>query len=632
MFSDRKYRMAVFLGFAAVVSLAVSCVSGRTVSGIREGVVRPDLSVPEDIGFEEERERLVQQIKVDSMAADSGGGPLIMNAIKDEETGEMVATDVITESRVVARFRNVAERFGRVSIEFDITVPEELLSSSWKLELLPLMKIMGDSTRLDPVCITGRKYRDEQMRGYRRYERFLQSIITDSTDFIRLRQLEIFIMRHFPDTYAMKNDTSFVPDPVAESIFGVSQREALEHYTRHHLFDRNERRKAGRAMMFRRFIKDPLVSDGIRLDTVISDMAGGLIYRYVQQVESRPGLRKIEVALDGCLYEDGEVICTVGRPEDIVFYVSSLSTLADMSPRYVMRVIERYVYDNTHAFIDFAQGSADLDTLLPGNRAELARIRECVSAVVGRTEFILDSLVVTASCSPEGRYAYNSRLSLARADTMKDFIGSLLDEESRPVLKAESVPENWDQLCRLVKNDTVLGGRAKDRILAAAGIYDRDSAETGILAEMPEYRYLREKIYPRLRSVKFDFYLHRRGMDRDTVHTTELDSVYMQGVEALKNLDYRRAVELLRPYHDYNTALAYLSAGYNHSAIRDLESLSPPSAKTDYLMAIALARLGMFGEAREVYLRCIDRDPAMAFRANLDPELSDIIRPGEDRH
>jgi hypothetical protein len=49
-------------------------------------------------------------------------------------------------------------------------------------------------------------------------------------------------------------------------------------------------------------------------------------------------------------------------------------------------------------------------------------------------------------------------------------------------------------------------------------------------------------------------------------------------------------------------------------------------------MAIALARLGMFGEAREVYLRCIDRDPAMAFRANLDPELSDIIRPGEDRH
>ena len=392
MFSDRKYRTAVFLGFAAVVSLAVSCVSGRTVSGIREGEVRPDLSVPEDIGFEEERERLVQQIKVDSMAADSGGGPLIMNAIKDEETGEMVATDVITESRVVARFRNVAERFGRVSIEFDITVPEELLSSSWKLELLPLMKIMGDSTMLDPVCITGRKYRDEQMRGYRRYERFLQSIITDSTDFIRLRQLEIFIMRHFPDTYAMKNDTSFVPDPVAESIFGVSQREALEHYTRHHLFDRNERRKAGRAMMFRRFIKDPLVSDGIRLDTVISDMAGGLIYRYVQQVESRPGLRKIEVALDGCLYEDGEVICTVGRPEDIVFYVSSLSTLADMSPRYVMRVIERYVYDNTHAFIDFAQGSADLDTLLPGNRAELARIRECVSAVVGRTEFVLDSL------------------------------------------------------------------------------------------------------------------------------------------------------------------------------------------------------------------------------------------------
>ncbi len=142
----------------------------------------------------------------------------------------------------MARFRNVAERFGKVVIEFDITVPGEMMESGWKLKFAPLMKMSGDSTWLDPVYITGRKYREEQMRGYRRYQAFLASIVTDSSDFVRMSQLELFIRRHFPKTYAMKRDSSFVPDPVAENVFGVSQREALEHYTRRMLQNRNERR------------------------------------------------------------------------------------------------------------------------------------------------------------------------------------------------------------------------------------------------------------------------------------------------------------------------------------------------------------------------------------------------------
>ena len=624
MFSEKLYGLAVCLALVILASLACSCASERRLSGIRQGGLRPDLSIPSDADFEKERADLMQRIMVDSVSSESQDGPLIMNAIKDEETGEMVATDIITESRVVARFRNVAERFGKVNIEFDITVPPGMLSSSWKLELLPLMKMPGDSTRLQPVCITGQKYRDDQMRGYRRYARFLASITGDSTDFVRLGQLEVFIRRHFPETYAMKNDSSFVPEPVARNVFGVSQKEALEHYTRHHLLSRNERRKADRDRMFRKFVKDPLATGGLRLDTVIASADGGMIYRYVQQVESRPGLKRISVSLDGNLYEDGEVICTVERPEDIVFYVSSLSALADMTPRYVMKVVERRVYDNTHAFIDFAQGRADLDTLLPGNVAELARIRECVGGIVSREEFELDSLKVTASCSPEGRYAFNSRLSLARAEAMKDFVATMLDKESRQKLKTGCIPENWDQFRRLVDSDTVLARAAKDRILEAAALDDKDAAESGLLASMPEYRYLREKIYPRLRSVRFDFYLHRKGMDRDTVHTTEIDTVYAQGIMALKNLDYKKAVELLRPYHDYNTALAYLSAGYNHSAIKDLETV-PSSANTDYLMSIALSRLGRLKEARQAYLRCIEREPSMVFRANLDPELAEIV-------
>ena len=65
------------------------------------------------------------------------------------------------------------------------------------------------------------------------------------------------------------------------------------------------------------------------------------------------------------------------------------------------------------------------------------------------------------------------------------------------------------------------------------------------LRKMPEYGYVRERIYPKLRTVKFDFHLHRKGMVKDTVHTAEIDTTYMHGVEALKQLDYPAAVALL---------------------------------------------------------------------------------------
>ena len=72
----------------------------------------------------------------------------------------------------------------------------------------------------------------------------MASIITDTTDFIRMGQLEMFLKRHYPQTYAMKRDSSVIPHPMAENLFGVTQREALEHYTRHLKRTANERRKA----------------------------------------------------------------------------------------------------------------------------------------------------------------------------------------------------------------------------------------------------------------------------------------------------------------------------------------------------------------------------------------------------
>ena len=95
--------------------LAVSCSSYRKLEQIRSGQVRMGLGVSGDKSLEDDD----LQVDVDSIRGTLTEGPIIMNAIRDSETGEMVATDVINASRVVARFRNVAERGGKVSISFD---------------------------------------------------------------------------------------------------------------------------------------------------------------------------------------------------------------------------------------------------------------------------------------------------------------------------------------------------------------------------------------------------------------------------------------------------------------------------------------------------------------------------------
>jgi tetratricopeptide (TPR) repeat protein len=145
------------------------------------------------------------------------------------------------------------------------------------------------------------------------------------------------------------------------------------------------------------------------------------------------------------------------------------------------------------------------------------------------------------------------------------------------------------------------------------------------LSRQYHYRYLREKIYPRLRSVSFDFYLHRVGMIKDTVHTTELDTVYLAGLQALKELDYKKAVSLLRSYGDYNSALAYMSADYNHSALDLLMKLDETDPKVCYLRAMVLSRLEQYEEALKYYKLSISYDPYLEHRANLDPEMSEIV-------
>ena len=611
------FRIIIILLFAAV-----SCTPYSRIRKIASGEVAMGLSVTDEKPLEEDDD---DDVRIDSIRGTLSEGPVLMNAIRDSETGEMVATDVITASKVTARFRNVAERAGYVSISFDVTVPSAMSDSRWQLKISPDMRIENDTLPLDPIFITGAMYRAAQLRGYERYQAFLASIVTDPSDLVYLGQLEVFLERHFPETYAMKTDSSFVSDPQAENLFGVTQRQALEHYRKHFRIRLNERRKGMADRMFRKYVKDPIVTEGIRLDTVLTGDEGDFIYRYIHTFRSRPGLKKVAVSLRGSMYERGEMLLQLPFPEDLTYYISSLTTLADARPKYRMIVLERTVYDNTKALIDFRQGRSDVDTSLGDNRSELLRIRRCIDDVVSREEFVLDSLVVVASCSPEGAYSLNRKLSQARSKAMLDYMREFVPEYWRDSLRTSELPENWEQLEKLVESDTSLQENGRQRILEVIRGDELPDVRERRLSNMVEYRYLREKLYPQLRSVRFDFHLHRAGMIKDTVHTTELDTVYMAGLQALKDMEYKTAVTILRPYDDYNSALAFMSADYNHSALDVLGRLDDGDSKVCYMKAMVLMRLGQEEEAMKYFELALAYDPYLEYRANLDPEMYKLV-------
>lgn len=583
---------------------------------------------------------------------------LLMSAVKDEQTGEMVVSDRIDPVVVEARFRNIAERNGYVNIAFDINIPSRILYSECQLRLYPQLSFLSDTLNLDKVYITGDKYRREQLRGYELYEKFLNSIIPDTSDFIdvftRKALLERFVERNFKEVALLKHDTSYVDMESSSRLFGVSLSEAIEHYSKKWLIRRNGRLEDKKEKMFEKYVKNPFEHTGVRLDSVVRGDEG-LRYCYRYELKTVPGLKKVELRIGGELFDSQKRLYAMPEAGPVTYYVSSLSSLAVTGTRYRQEIVTRDMEVNSSAYITFNVGDYSYCDTLASNAAQMQRVQNILQTVLADSSYVADSMIISSSSSPEGGYLYNRILSEKRAGSIKEYLLKYMNrvndsinggiwevnlmtgpggssEEERYVqgrrLKYDAdfikvcEADPWPRLERMIFSDSVL---REDIILADAfSIPDPDARERA-LSKSRHYGYIKEVLYPELRRVDFTLKLHRPGMLKDTLCTYQVDTVYMKGLEALDSQNYREAVALLQPYADMNSALAYLCLGYNHSAKAVLENL-PKDARRDYLLAVASARMRDEGGAAKYFLSSVEQDASMRHRGNLDPEISAIIK------
>lgn len=642
--------------FVAVVALSVvsSCATRRKLANLmsEDSTANVQLALANEADYLPEMKNDLKASRDTLTVKDDDGREfLLMKAVKDEETGEMVATEVIDAAKVTARFRNVAERHGKVDLAFQIMVPPSMMDTKWQLRFYPDMFVMEDSLRLDPVIITGGDYRKAQLRGYQLYDKFLSKIIQDTTKFIDLEQLEIFLQRNIPQLYAFKSDTSFVDENQFNSVYGVSQRQAVEHYTNKVARNINERRKSKRDAMYAKYVRVPIVTEGIRLDSVVVNTEGEFVYYYVQTINTRPKLRKVDVKLSGEIFESDKRIYNIPVTEPLTFYISSISAFVDNTEKYLTKVIERRATANTECRIDFEAGKSVIKTDYAENAYEINMISRTIASLLENKDFDLDSIIVRATASPEGSFTLNSSLAQKRSEAVSAYFSKYIESykdslkreagfsmsfngEEQKVEAAEKpvdirftprcIPENWDDLDALVDKDVVMNPDQKSDYFSIRAESNPDVRESK-MKNQAYYRYMKETLYPKLRTVKFNCYLHRKGMIKDTVHTTVLDSVYMHGVQELKDMNYAEALALLSPYDDFNTAVAYVGMDRNLNAMRILSKLEK-TAQVNYLLAILYSRSGDFNNAVQHYVTSVRQNPSYRFRGNLDPEISVLIK------
>ena len=379
----------------------------------------------------------------------------------------------------------------------------------------------------------------------------------------------------------------------------------------------------GREAAFQRFVKFPYPEDA-RLDSLVENRST-ITYYYSQEVPTDETSKKMIITLTGKEQAVDDSAYRLPPSDTLAYLVSSMLSFVDTLPRYRIRVIDKYVTVEDRNYIRFFVGDTRVVDTLGDNGRELEKISRLMRRVIEQEEFYVDTITLTASSSPEGRYAFNERLSRGRAEALKRYLVRRYGRGIDTLLIVRWVAEAWPELMNRIRTDPALTNREAMLELVSAE-RNPDRRERLLCERFPrEYAYLKEVIYPQLRTVDFRYNLRRKGMVKDTIHTTELDTTYARGVELLQRRQYARALYILNDYNDRNTVVAHLSMDHNERAL-ELLSTMPTDAVTEYLRAIACSRLERKAEGREHFLEACRRDERMEYRGNLDPEISELLK------
>lgn len=504
---------------------------------------------------------------------DKGVKQTVVKAEIDTATGDYITSLELGEVTVVAKSKTVPERNGVISLEFVVTVPGMYLQRDWKLVVKPIL-LNGDiRSSMDSLQITGTMYKEMYQRDRMAEQRKLKA---------RMRS-ERMLNRRYPQ----------------DSLIAASN--AYERFMTIH-------------------------TDGIRLDTVITDN-DTYEYFYSHDINTRNVGNRLKICFDAYVMDCVNDRYRMRDGDTLDFVISSMNTFLDRRTRYKRQTVYRKVTEGFSANIQFLVGDTHVLDTLGDNAMELQRIAQKMKDINDGNEFVFDSVVIVASCSPEGSVATNKILAEERAQALRKYLSRVIasNASAEELLVSRSKAEDWDRIVELIRRDTVLTEK-RALIDIIQNEPDQDRREIIINRNFPfEYTYMRNKLYPLLRAVDFRFHLARRNMVEDVMFTDVVDTAYADAIALMDKRLYKEAMPKLLEYEDWNTAICYMTLGYNKTA-QDILLKQPESSDREYLLAILAAREDNIADAVAYYRKACTMDPAKAMRGELDPEIASLIK------
>ena len=668
--------------YALLSGLLVSCVTDHKLARVR--ISQPQMKeAVADTGF-----RLPRQI---TWTDDKGKEHIVTEATKDSVTGEYITQMELSEITVMAKSKQVAERNGKINLDFIVTVPGELISNKWQVQLTPVAYKPADTLYLDRIFLSGADFAKMQKKGYMRYQAFMNSIIPDSLylqklfdekgykkalaeleeEYFQAWKHEVIskerwidwsdkanarfalfnyrmernrqaiagynsILEYLPAYYLRREmDGKYIPSKwkvFAEGNYKIRTRNITpedsvsitRRFTDYAKMAENQKRKEQAGEMYEKYVRFPY--EAARLDTVIKE-GDNFVYYYKQELPATENTKKIDLTLDGQILSKDETKTQLPPSDTITYFISSMVQFLDRSPRYKKKIITRKDEVNLRAYVTYKSGSTEFSEDIGDNRAEIDKVFETIHGINYTGEFLIDSIRMTATSSPEGSADMNLFLSRGRALALKRYLARRSDDREGvdTLFRPRWTGEDWNRLHELVLADDSLENKAYLlRIMKETD--NPDSREYSLRKYPADYKRIREKHYPLLRGVEFKFHLHRRNMLQDTVVMPVIDTTYMQAVKMIEDRQYRQALAILDVSYpdDYNTAVCLMSLGYDKRAL-EIMAGQPDTSDRNYLLAILYSRLKREEEALKMYVKSCDQDASKIWRGRLDPEINKLI-------
>lgn len=485
-----------------------------------------------------------------------------------DEAGNLATITLEMDEVIVnGSIRNLAERDGKIGLKFKITIPKSLQDTYYSVKITPELIVNGKNEMLEPLLVKGQLY-----------------------DIVYQRQNYFFDL--YQQRLLSKSDSSALSEEVINKL--------------------------------KKRLLTCTEETSMRLDTIIA-RGDNIEFAYTQEYQILEEIKKIQVTLNGEVVSIDESKYKLPPTDTVEYNISSLNKFIDLRPRYIEEIISKYETRDDKRFLMFKEGKSDIIDTLGNNKVELQRMISLLDSMFLQNEFYIDSIKLIASASPEGMSAYNDELSKKRVNSLLNYINTKIEKKITDVINPEWIGENWDELKKLIAQDTAIKNRVQIlELVSNAKPIELDYIEPRIRKKYADdYKYMKENLYPKLRSVTFTYNLRRVGMIQDTVKTTKIDQTYKEAVKKIQDLDYRGAAEIFKLYNDQNYALCLLQLNRNKAAKNVLLQQSETDAVL-YLTAIVSMRLDERDKAIEYLKKAIKMNNHLKFRIGLDPEFYKI--------